>query len=88
MRSLAARALVLGAAAAGVLAYAAAAAAAAIAQAGDDGLRVHIGPLVFVAVERVGRSTATTFGPALLAVAMLGGLANAAAAVALARRSR
>jgi hypothetical protein len=71
-----------------MLAYAVAAAAAVIVQAGGGVLDVHVGPLVLVAVERSGAVTSTMFGPGLLAVAALGGLANAAAAALLARRAR
>ena len=86
MRSL--RALALGAAATGVLAYAAAAVAAAIVQSGGGGLRVHLGPLVLVAVAQAEGTATTTFGPGLFVVGVLGGLANAAAAALLARRAR
>lgn len=86
MRAL--RALALGTVAVAMLAYAVAAAAAAIVQAEGGRLDVHVGPLVLVAVERSGDAAAAVFGPGLLAVAALGGLANAAAAALLARHAR
>ncbi len=49
---------------------------------------LSVGPLVVGAFERSGRSTATTFGPGLPALALLGGAVNAAAAAWLARRMR
>lgn len=82
------RALALGAAAVGVLAYAAAAAAAIIVQAGRSELNVRVGPLVLVAVERSEGVATTTFGTGLLALALLGGVLNAVMAELLARRSR
>jgi len=88
MRSVVVKALALGTVAAGLIAYALAAAGAVLAQAGGRTLDVHLGPLVLVAVERVGATTATTFGSGLLAVALLGGVVNALLAVALARRLR
>ena len=88
MRAVVVRALALGVVAAGVIAYALAAASAVLAQAGGRTLDVHLGPLTLVAVERVGATTATTFGSGLLAVALLGGVVNAVLAVVLARRLR
>lgn len=82
------RALALGTAAAGVLAYALAAAVAIVAQAGRDELNVHVGPLVLVAVERSSGVAATTFGTGLLVLALLGGVLNAILAALLGRRSR
>lgn len=86
MRSV--RALLLGAAASAVLAYTLAAAVAIVAQSGRNGLNVHVGPLVIVAVERSQGAATTTFGTGLLVLALLGGVLNAVLAGLLARRSR
>lgn len=88
MRAL--KAFALGLVAFGALAYAAAATVAFLAVGGDLGaLRVGVGPLLLVEIERgVAGSSATTFGPGLLAVAVLGGVVNASAAAALGRRRR
>lgn len=88
MRAVVVRAFALGAVAAGLLGYAVAAAVAVIAQSGGRTVDVHVGPLVVVAIERAGATTATTFGSGLLAVALLGGVVNALAAAVLARRLR
>ena len=88
MRAVAVRAAALGAVAFGLLAYALAAAAAVVAQSAGRMLNVHVGPLVLVAVERSGTATETTFGSGLVAVALLGGVANAGVAALLARRLR
>ncbi len=83
------KALAVGTAAAGVLVYAAAAALAVAVQAGTSAeLHAAIGPLVLVAVERSGETTATTFGAGLPALAVAGGLLNALAALLLSRRPR
>ncbi|RDI74576.1 hypothetical protein Gocc_1465 [Gaiella occulta] len=83
------KAFLLGALAAGLLAYTAAAALAAVSQAsGADVLRLALGPLVLVAVDTRAGTTTTTFGSGLLVLAVAGGLANALAATVLARRSR
>ena len=88
MRAL--KAFGLGLVAFGVIAYVGAAAIAFLAVSGDlDALRVGAGPLLFVQVDRAAAgSSATTFGPGLLAVAVLGGVLNAAAAAVLGRRRR
>jgi hypothetical protein len=86
MRAL--RAFVLGAVAAGVVAYAVAAALAVTAQAGERTLELALGPLGLVTVARDGPTTVTTFGAGLVVVACVGGLANLAAALLLARRAR
>lgn len=88
MRPRVVRAFALGAAAAGLLAYALAAAIAVIAQSGGRTVDVHVGPLVLVAIERTGATTATSIGSGLLLVALLGGVVNALAAAVLARRLR
>lgn len=81
------KALAVGTLATGLLAYATAAALAVAVQAGTpSGLRVAIGSLVLVAVERSGSATATTFGAGLLVLAAGGGLLNATAALLLSRR--
>jgi hypothetical protein len=41
---------------------------------------VGIGPLLFVSVKLDEATTATTFGPGIFALALLGGVANLAAA--------
>jgi hypothetical protein len=71
-----------------MLAYALAATVAVLAQSGGRTVDVRVGPLVLVAVQRVGTATATTFGSGLLAAAVLGGIVNALAAALLARRLR
>ncbi len=81
------KAFFLGALALGVLAYALAAALALTATEQDWGtLRVGVGPIALVAVERVDGATVTTFGIGIAIVGLIGGLANAAAALAIARR--
>lgn len=86
MRAL--KAFALGLAAFGALGYTAAATVAFLAVGGEVGPhRVGIGPLLLVSVERVASGASeTTFGPGLLAVALLGGALNAVGAVALGRR--
>jgi hypothetical protein len=86
MRNL--RAFVLGTVAVGVLAYAGAAALAVGAQAGGRSLSVGLGPVIVVSVERAASAAVTTFGPGLLALAVLGGLANVVAALLVRRRAR
>lgn len=88
MRAVLLKAAVLGAVAAGLVAYACAVALAVLAQSGGRALDVRVGPLVLVAVERTGEGTTTTFGSGLLVAALLGGIANVLLAVALARRRR
>jgi hypothetical protein len=82
------RAFLLGAAALGLIAYTLAAAAAVAAQAAGRELELAAGPLLLVAVRHEAAATETTLGPGLLAVALLGGAANALAAAIVARRSR
>lgn len=83
------RAFLLGALAVGLLGYGAAAGVAVAAQAGAvRAMRVAIGPLVLVAVERAGATRATTFGAGILVLALAGGVVNAAAAALLDRRTR
>jgi hypothetical protein len=87
MRAL--KAFVLGTVVFCVLAYAVAVALALSASEGGwSSLRVALGPLLLVAVERDGAATVTTFGPGIVGVGLLGGAVNAAAAAALARRGR
>jgi len=85
MRTL--RAFVLGAVAVGVLAYAGAAALAVGAQAGGRSLSVGLGPVIVVSVERATSAAVTTFGPGLLALAVIGGLVNLAAAWLVRRKA-
>lgn len=82
-------ALLLGSAAAGLLAVAAVAGiGVAVDAVGGRGGSIAIGPLLVAAWERSGSGSATTFGPGLPVVALAGGLVNAAAAALLrARRS-
>jgi hypothetical protein len=49
---------------------------------------LSIGPLVVVEFMRSASSTATTFGPGVPALALVGGVLNAVAAAWLARRMR
>jgi hypothetical protein len=74
------RAFALGTLALGIVGYAVAAAFAVAAQAGDTTIDVGIGPLLFVSVKLDEATTATTFGPGIFALALLGGVANLAAA--------
>jgi len=85
MRNL--RAFALGAVAVGVLAYAGVAALAVGAQAAGRSLVIGVGPLVVVSVERETSAAVTTFGPGLIALAILGGCVNVAAAELVRRRS-
>jgi len=85
MRSL--KAFLLGAFAAGVVAYAAAAALGVSAQAAGRALRVGVGPLGIVSVTEHGPGTVITFGPGLPVLALAGGLLNLWAAGLIARRS-
>ena len=85
MRNL--RAFALGTIAVGVLAYAGAAALAVGAQAAGRSLVVGFGPLVVVSVDREAATAVTTFGPGLVALAILGGCVNVAAARLLQRRA-
>lgn len=81
------RAFTLGAIAIGVLAYAGTAALAVAAQAAGRSLAVGVGPLVVVSVERDASAAATTFGPGLVLIAIIGGLVNVGAAHLLRRRA-
>jgi hypothetical protein len=86
---LAVTAFLLGAAGIGAVALAATLVAVALADAGGrDALRVALGPLELASYRREPDGTVTAFGPGLLVVAVLGGVANAAAAVLLARGGR
>jgi hypothetical protein len=86
MRAL--RAFVLGAVAGAVLAYVAAATAALAASVSGTELEAAVGPVVFVAVERVVGGTEVTFGPGLAAISVSCGVVNAAVAAILALRVR
>jgi hypothetical protein len=74
------KALILGALAAGVLAYTSAAALAVAAQAGGRPLTLGLGPLLAVSVEYEGSGAITTFGAGLIVLAFVGGLLNVGAA--------
>jgi hypothetical protein len=86
MRAL--KALLLGGAAGGVLAYVAASAAALAATVAGAELDVSAGPLLFVAVDRTAEGSEATFGAGLAVVPAAVGVANLAAARALGRRIR
>ena len=81
------KAFFLGALALGLLAYALAAALALTATEQRWGtLRIGLGPIALVSVERVDGATVTTFGVGIAVVGLIGGLVNAMAALAIARR--
>lgn len=82
------RAFLLGAAAIGAAAYVITAAAALVAAATATSLHAALGPLVLVAVEQRSGETVTTLGTGLVAVALVGGVTNLVAALALDRRRR
>jgi hypothetical protein len=81
------KAFVLGALALGIVGYALAAALAVTAQAGGSTIEVGVGPLDLVSVTRDGATTVTTFGPGILVIAVLGGLANVVVASLMRHRS-
>ena len=81
------KAFALGTVAVGVVAYAVVAALAVAAQTGDRALDLALGPLAFVSVTYADGATATTFGPGIVAVALVGGLANLALARMMRQRS-
>lgn len=77
-------AFALGVAAAGALALVTALVLVALADAGGrEALRIGLGPLVLVEFEDGVRGSATTFGPALFVLPLVGGLLNAAGAAIL-----
>lgn len=82
------RAFLLGAAAAGALAYAAATTLALAVAASGGAVSISAGPIAVVAVEQTTDGNATTLGPGLVLVALAGGVVNAVAAAVLVRRSR
>ena len=82
------RSFLLGALAIGLVGYALAAAATVAAQAGGDTLAIAVGPVEFASVTEEGTATVVTFGPGLLLLAVVGGLANLVAAWAIGRRAR
>lgn len=82
------KSFLLGTVALGILGYALVAALAVAAQAGSRTLDIALGPLTLVAITADGTSTATTFGPGLVVVALVGGIANLAAAFLLSHRHR
>ena len=76
----------LGAAATALLAVAVALGLAALADAaGRESFAVGLGGLELVVFERTARGTATTFGPALAVLPLVGGALNAAGAALLRR---
>ena len=84
---LALTAFLLGAAGIGAIALTATLVAVVLADAGGrDALRIALGPLELLSYRRDHVGSVTAFGPGLPAVAVLGGLANAAAALLLAAR--
>ncbi len=85
MRAL--KALLLGALAVGAPAYALLTTLALVAQAGGRTFDVTLGPLVFVAVGEERDAIVTTLGPGVVVLALVGGLANLAAACLVRRRA-
>jgi hypothetical protein len=81
------KAFLLGALAVGIVAYAMAAALAVSAQAAGRTLDLRLGPLEILSVATQGSTTAISFGPGLLALALVGGLLNLAAATVVRRRA-
>ena len=86
MRAL--RALLLGALAGAVLAYVAAGTVALAVSAAGAELVVAVGPVVFLAVERAGDGSETTFGAGLAVLPLVCGGANAVAALIMWARVR
>jgi hypothetical protein len=80
------RPFVLGGAATAAVAYVFAAAAGLVAAAAGVELTVALGPVVLVAVELDGPTTATTIGAGLVVVGLVGAVANVIAAAMLRRR--
>jgi hypothetical protein len=85
MRAL--KAFLLGATAVGALAYALVATLALAAQADARSLDLALGPLRLVSVGEERGATITTFGPGVIALAVVGGLVNLVAARVLRRGS-
>jgi hypothetical protein len=82
-------AFALGAVATGLLVVALALGLAALADAGGrETFAIGLGRLELVSFERTARGTATTFGPALALLPLLGGALNAAGAAVLRRGTR
>ncbi len=73
----------LGAAATGAVVYVFVVALALVVATSESTLHVGVGSLVLVSVIREADTTTTVFGSGLLVVALLGGIANLAAAHAL-----
>jgi hypothetical protein len=82
------RAFLIGAAAAGAVAYVLGAAIVVAGATVETTFRLSVGPLLFVAVERDGADVVTTLGPGLGAIALIGGLLNAVASLLLAGHGR
>jgi hypothetical protein len=83
------RAFLFGSVAAALLAGTAFAVISAVATSGGMGqLEVGIGPLVLLAVRRVGDTTESTIGVGLPLLALTAGALNAAALAVLSRRAR
>ena len=82
------RAFLFGSFAVAVVAWAGLTALAVGLQSTGHALHAHLGPLVFISVSRGADGTETTFGPGLLGLVVVGGLANAVAAGIVARRTR
>jgi hypothetical protein len=87
MRSV--RALALGAVATGVVAYSVVTVLAISVASSGSAIDLGIGPVVVLEVEqlRAEGGAVTTLGPGLLLVALAGGVANAAAALAIGWRT-
>jgi hypothetical protein len=81
------KAFLLGATAVGAIAYALLATLALGAQRGGRTFDLALGPLRLVAVAREGAVVITTFGPGLIVLAVVGGIANLVTATVLRHRS-
>lgn len=84
--TVAVRALLLGWFAGGVVAVVAAAGVALVGSAAREPLRIALGPLSLLEVEVRSGATGVLLGPGLLVVALVFGILNAVAALALGRR--
>ena len=81
------KAFVLGTLAFAIVGYAAAAALAVAAQAGGSTIDLAVGPLLVVSVTLEDAARVTTFGLGILVIALVGGVANVAAAQLIRRRA-
>jgi len=81
------RAVVLGVAAAGVLAYVLGGALALVVAAGGGDLALTVGKLAFLEVEQGPTGAAVTLGPGLVLLALIGGAINGVAGALVRRRA-